>query len=118
MLITKTTRGDISILSLAGRLDFHARHDFQAEIQKTKKSDVRLVILNMKDVSFIDSVALGLVTVAYKTLEGANIRLVIADAHNYVQKILTVTNLESIIKMYPSIEEAMSSRIPATSSSI
>jgi len=117
MLITQITRGDVAILSLAGRLDFHARHDFQAAIHKTKESDVRLVILNMKEVSFIDSVALGLVTVAYKTLEGANIRLVVADAHSYVQKILTLTNLESIIKIYPSIEEAMASRIPATSPS-
>ncbi|GJL52579.1 STAS domain-containing protein [Candidatus Nitrospira salsa] len=117
MLITKTTRGDVAILSLAGRLDFHARHDFQAEIQKTKESVAHLVILNMKEVTFIDSVALGLITVAYKTLEGANVRLVIADAHSYVQKILTLTNLESIIKMYPSNEEAMASRIPATSPS-
>ena len=118
MLITQTARNDAAILTLSGRLDFKARHDFQTAIQKAKESGGKLVVLNMKDVSFVDSAALGLITVAYKNLETEKVRLVIADVQDYVQKVFTLANLGNIIKICPSVDEAFSSRVPVASPAI
>ena len=118
MVINQTIKGNAAVLSLSGRLDFNARHDFQAAIQKANESHVSLIVLNMKDVSFIDSAALGLMTVAYKNLEGSKVRFVIADAQEYVQKVFTLANLGNIITIYPSVDEAISSRNPVTSHAI
>ena len=118
MLINQTIKNGAAVLSLSGRLDFNARTDFQTAIQKAKDSHVPLIVLNMKDVSFIDSAALGLMTVAFKNLEASKIRFVIADAQDYVQKVFTLANLGNIITIYPSVEEAITSRNPVVSHAI
>ncbi len=115
MVITQTARGNAGILLLSGRFDFHARHDFQEAVQKAQDSDARLIVLHMKDVSFIDSAALGLITVTYKNLETAKVRLVVAELQDYVQKIFSLANLGAIISIFPSVDEAVASRAPVAS---
>ncbi len=118
MLITQTKQNGAVILALSGRLDFNARHEFQNAIEKAKESGATVIVLNLKDVSFIDSAALGLITVAYKNMEQEKIRVSIANAQDYVQKIFTLANLGNIIQIYSSIDEAVSSRSPAASPAI
>ncbi|MCA9470698.1 MAG: STAS domain-containing protein [Nitrospirales bacterium] len=110
MMITQTTRDNAAILSLVGRLDFNARHDFQAAVEKAKATGVHLIVAHLKDVSFIDSAALGLLTVAYKNLEAAKIRLVVAEPQDYVRKIFSLANLGNLIKVYATVDDAVSSR--------
>ena len=118
MVINQTIKDSAAVLSLSGRLDFNARHAFQAGMQKAKESQVPLIVLNMKDVTFIDSAALGLMTVAYKNLEASKVRFVIADAQEYVQKVFKLANLGNIIAIYPSVDEAISSGNPVASHAI
>ncbi len=118
MVITQTKLQDAVIMTLSGRLDFNARHEFQCGIEKAKESGSSLIVLNMKDVSFIDSAALGLITVAYKNMAAVNIRVVIAQAQDYVQKIFALANLQNIIKIYSSVDEAVSSRVSVGSSGV
>ena len=114
MLITQTKQNGAVIVGLSGRLDFNARHEFQSAMDKAKESGAHVIVLNMKDVSFIDSAALGLITVAYKNMESEKIRVVIANVQDYVQKIFSLANLGNIIQIYPSVDEAVSSRASTT----
>ena len=110
-MITQTKRNDLAILALSGRLDFNARHDYQSAIQKAKESGAHRIVLNLKDVSFIDSAALGLITVAFKDLQQAKIGLVLAEAQDYVKKIFDLANLGNIIPIFSTVDEAVSARV-------
>ncbi len=107
MVITQTNRGQAAILALSGRLDFNGRNSFQTAIQKAKESGAHSVVLDMKDVSFIDSAALGLVTVAFKNLEAEKLSLTIANCQDYVNKVFNLANIGNIIKIYSSVDEAL-----------
>ena len=116
MVITQTKLQNAVIVTLSGRLDFNARHEFQSGMEKAKESGSSLIVLDMKDVSFIDSAALGLITVAYKNMEVENVCMVIAHAQDYVQKIFSLANLQNIIKIFPSVDDAVSSGVSVESS--
>ena len=118
MVVTHTTLHDAAIMTLSGRLDFNARHEFQGGIEQAKKSGFPLIVLNMKGVSFIDSAALGLITVAYKNMEVENVCMVIAHAQDYVQKIFSLANLQNIIKIYPTVDEAVSAGVSVGSTQL
>ena len=118
MVITQTKLQNAVIVTLSGRLDFNARHEFQSGMEKAKESGSSLIVLDMKDVSFIDSAALGLITVAYKNMAAAKVGVVIAHAQEYVQKIFSLANLQNIIKIYPTVDEAVSAGVSVGSTQL
>ncbi len=109
MMIVQTKKNGAVVLALSGRLDFTARHDFQGAIQQAKDSGAKLIVLNIKDISFIDSAALGMLMVAFKDLQQGKVRLVIAEPQPYVQKIFALANLSNIVSVYSTVDEAVSS---------
>ena len=110
MVIQETTRGEATVLSMSGRLDFNARHAFQAAIQKAQAAGPRQIVLDFKEVPFVDSAALGLLTVAYKNLDKEKVQVAVANPQEYVKKVFELANLESIVPTFATVEEAVSAR--------
>ncbi|MGB0911454.1 MAG: STAS domain-containing protein [Nitrospirales bacterium] len=115
MIIVQSKQKGAVVLALSGRLDFTSRHDFQSAIQQAKETGSQLIVLNMKDVSFIDSAALGMLMVAFKDLQQSKIRLVIAEPQAYVEKIFTLANLGNIVSVCATVDEAVSLPISVVS---
>jgi len=95
--ITERIQADHTILTVSGRFDIRARQPFQAGIEHAKRSNPRQVTLNLTEVSYINSVGIGLLLLAHKNLEEANIRFSLEISEGYVAQILAVTHVDDII---------------------
>ncbi len=95
--ITERVEDDRNILTLSGRFDFRARRPFQTGIEHAKRSNPQQIVLNLAEVPAINSVGLGLLFLAHKNLDEANIRLSLEVSEGYVLQVLTGANIDQTI---------------------
>jgi anti-sigma B factor antagonist len=108
--ISERTSGDVTILDLKGRVVLGEGDDpFRQRIESFIKRGSLKIVLNLRDVTYIDSAGVGVMVgrlVALRKL-GGDIRLV-----NLVQRnlrVMTITKLVSVFETFESEDEAVKS---------
>ncbi|HWR13965.1 MAG TPA: STAS domain-containing protein [Terriglobales bacterium] len=92
-----------AILSVSGPLVLEHLVAFQ-EIWDSHPEPT--LVLDVSDLSYIDSAAIGFLVNAYVTREKSGKKLALAGVHGMAQRILTVTRVGQLLKMYDTVEEA------------
>ncbi len=95
------------ILNIVG--DFVAIEDIDLLRNKLKqlaKEEKNKVILNLKEVSYLNSTALGVLLSANALFERNGGKLLICNVNDYLKNIFSITKLTFIFTLYSSIEEA------------
>ena len=105
MVIKEKTVNDLPVVSLMGRLDLFSKNAFQELIEKHRSIGTKGLIVDLKGVSFIDSVGLGLLTVAAKTFQGVKGKLIIVNPQDTVKKILDQMNFSKILPLFSTDDE-------------
>ncbi len=107
-MIVNATQPDLStwVLALSGKLLFESRHAFQDAMTTAQQTSPRLIILDLTELSHIDSAGLGLLAVAHKKLHPMDIGLTIANPQKTVRDILLLTNMDQMYPLYDSVAEA------------
>jgi len=99
---------DLAILVVGGEVDFEVSPQLKARMMKTIKAGRRRVVLDLSDVTFIDSTAIGVIAGAVEKLdEAGGGSLAIVCTHDKVMQIFEITGLDSVITVHPSREEAL-----------
>ena len=111
--VTPETQDDATVLNISGRFEFSGRKVFTDSLKNVLEGPVTHVILNFKNVPFVDSAALGLLALAQQNLKLKNVRLSVANPQDYVKKVFELANLPKFIPMFPSIQEAAQSSVTA-----
>jgi len=66
--MTVTTRGDSTVVSLVGNIDIQTAPQLAGCLAELESQEGRDVVLDLTDVEFLDSSALGVVVTAHRTL--------------------------------------------------
>jgi anti-sigma B factor antagonist len=99
---------DLAILVVGGEVDFEVSPQLKARMTKTIKAGRRRLVLDLSDVTFIDSTAIGVIAGAVEKLdESGGGSLAIVCTHEKVMQIFEITGLDSVITVHPSREEAL-----------
>ena len=101
--------GDLAVLVVGGELDYEASPQLKARIVSAIKAGRRHLVLDLSDVTFIDSTAIGVLagTVARLDKAGGGC-LAVVCTHEKVLEIFEITGLESVITLHRSCDEAVS----------
>lgn len=96
-----------ALVALEGRLDLSTATLVRQRLAELVASGSRRLVIDLGDVSFIDSTGLGTLVSGYKAarLAGGDVRL--ARPSDQARVILQLTTLERVLKPYDSIEEAL-----------
>jgi anti-sigma B factor antagonist len=98
----------VAILVVGGEVDFEVSPQLKARIMRAIKSGKRRLILDLTDVTFIDSTAIGVLAGAIERLdETGGGSLSIVCAHEKVIQIFEITGLDSVVTVHPSREDAL-----------
>ena len=108
MTITESSKNGVRVLRLSGRFDFGARHEFQAAVARAKQGKERQVILNLQEVPFMDSAALGMLANMHQQLTATHIHMSLASPQGYVKKILDLANMGKYFSINATEEPAPS----------
>lgn len=105
----RTLNDGIVILDCAGRLVFGDETSALREKVKSLLTEGSRIILNLADVSYIDSGGLGTLVALYTTARNAGGTVKLARLTQKVGDLLQVTKLLTVFDVYNSEEEAVQS---------
>jgi anti-sigma B factor antagonist len=102
--------GDVAIIDLAGRIVLHDGSAAVREaIAKVRETGANKILLNLANVSFIDSSGLGELASAYARMhkDGGQLKLVNLPAR--IVDLLRITKLDTVLLTFPSEAAALQS---------
>ncbi|MDK3019909.1 STAS domain-containing protein [Pseudodonghicola flavimaris] len=107
MLLSSTQKGDVRIVTVnADRIDAAVAIQFKEDMRTETAGGPDRVILNLSRVTFIDSSGLGAIVAAMKQL-GEGRRMELAGLSPMVDKVLRLTRMDTVFKLFPSLDDAM-----------
>lgn len=82
---------------------------FQDHISKLLSDGKKNIIVNMSDVSFVDSSGLGNIVRAYSHVKDSGGNLKLAGVSDKINGVLAITKLNSVLELFPTVEKASNS---------
>ena len=100
-------RDDNLIVRLRGELDHHTSEVTRKRIDSSFfEKDLLNIILDLRELTFMDSSGIGLIMGRYKNAKDRKGELVLVSNNRYIDRILSMSGLLKIIDKYPTIELA------------
>jgi anti-sigma B factor antagonist len=108
--ISERKSGNVTILDLRGRILTGATNDsFAAELRKLAESAPCSVLINLAEVTQVDSSGLSTLVRSFVTLERDGGSLKLLNPKGHVREILDLTRLVQCLPTYASEAEALAS---------
>ena len=99
--------GDFQVIAVhEERIDAVAAIRFKDRMRELTSGDAPHVVLDLSEVGFIDSSGLGAIVASMKQLE-AHRRLDLAGLRPMVSKVFRLTRMDTVFRLYASIDDAM-----------
>jgi anti-sigma B factor antagonist len=110
MNVNTRQAGDVTILDLKGKITIGSGDvALRQAIHEVMNSGATKILINMADVSTIDSSGIGELVSAYTTATNRGARLKLINLPAKVTDILTITQLITVFDVYDSEAEGISS---------
>jgi anti-sigma B factor antagonist len=107
--LEKRNRGNVAIVHCHGRIVYRdeaaAFSRFLAEILPHAKK----LVLDLSEVTALDSAGIGELVLAQNRAQDGNVSLKFASPNTLVRSLLDLTNLDSVLDVYSSLDEALES---------
>jgi len=102
--------GDVAIVDLSGRLTLgEGCGALRAAVKDLAAQGAKKILVNLKDVSYIDSSGLGEMVASYATVTNAGGQIKLLNAQTRVRDLLTITKLFSVFEDFPNEAAAVAS---------
>lgn len=98
---------DVTKLVIDGMLTIGSEEKFESELKKHVDRGRRKFVLDMTYVKYIDSLGIGQIAGGYTWLKDLGGMLVLARTNDKIAQLLKLTGLQSHIKTYATVEEAI-----------
>ena len=108
MQINKTKQQDIVICQINGDVDINSSPDIRRAFDELAGLKQKKIIINLKEVSYIDSSGLATLVEMLKKAKSYGGRLKLSNLADRVKGLFEITKLEKIFEIYDTQEEAMS----------
>lgn len=99
--------GGIAVGLFTGRLDFASAAEARAGFTNAIAAGYRKLIIDLSKVDFVDSAGLGSLIGGMRGARQAGGDLRIANPNDQVTMLLSLTSLDQVLKVHPTIEEAI-----------
>ena len=88
------------VIKLSGRFEFHTQKDFRESYTPAlKNEDIKTITLNMLQVEYLDSSALGMLLLLKASADMKNKNIIISAASNKLMEIFEIANFNHLFKM-------------------
>lgn len=94
----------VQVISAEGELDLHSTSQLEEALGSTECPHV---ILDLTEVPFIDSTALGAIVASTKSMRGKGRELIVATGNPTVSRVFSITGLDRSLSVRPSLAEAI-----------
>ena len=102
-------RGDVVIMDISGEVDLYNAPDIKNKITTLIDGGKRNILINLTNVSYIDSSGIGVLISSLSRLKKVGGALKIMGVHGSVKKVFELTKLDKFFEIYQDEEEAIES---------
>ena len=100
MQVTQRIADDAATLALAGRFDFNAHREFRDGYEALlKKPGVQSLEIDMGNVDYLDSSALGMLLMLKDRASASNVKIRITRTTGTVRQILEIANFDKLFSI-------------------
>jgi anti-anti-sigma factor len=100
---------DLHIIKVRGALTIHNFFDFQ---DLTRKQSANVLLVDLEDVPYIDSAALGCLIGIHVSREKAARKYALVNANERLKKLFSVAGVDQLLVTYDSLADAKTSLCP------
>jgi len=110
LTINQRTVGDVTILDLSGKITIGAGNvQLREAVRKLTEGGNKKILLNLGDVSYVDSSGIGELVSSFTTTSNAGGHLKLLNLTKKIQDLLAITKLLTVFETFTSEEEALKS---------
>ncbi|WP_077621669.1 anti-sigma F factor antagonist [Sediminibacillus massiliensis] len=103
-----TTKKNVLLVRLSGELDHHASEELRKEWKEAiRASETKHVILNLGDLSFMDSSGLGVILGRYKEVMQIGGEMIVCSISPEVKRLFDMSGLFKIVRLEQNEEYAL-----------
>jgi len=103
---------DIGVVVLEGEIDIYSAPEFKEVLVNSIEGGAHRIIVDLTEVTFIDSTALGVLVSGEKRVRPRNGNLDIVCSDENIIRIFEITGLDRIFGIYASRDEAVKAATP------
>jgi stage II sporulation protein AA (anti-sigma F factor antagonist) len=100
-------RGRAAVIVVAGELDLATGPELEAELHDISPSDTELVVVDLRQLEFMDSTGLSIIVRAHQRLSGEGCELGLVRGSPQVQRLLDLTGVADRIALVAQPEELL-----------
>ncbi|TCP59548.1 SpoIIAA-like anti-anti-sigma regulatory factor [Tumebacillus sp. BK434] len=106
--ISTDVRGDTLIVRLSGELDHHTAEMVRSRVEaELDRGLTEHLVLNLEDLSFMDSSGLGVILGRYKRVTQAGGRMALCSVNDQLKKLFELSGMLKILRIYSSESQAL-----------
>jgi anti-sigma B factor antagonist len=105
MRIEMTSNSDRQVITVSGEVDLATSPDLDVAIIAALESGVESLVIDLAEVSFMDSSGLGVIVRGLKRCREADKDLDLIISNERVLKVFGITGLDQVIPIHTSIED-------------
>ncbi len=105
-MLVRRSLGNVEIVSFSGSLDASVATQARKELKEVFDGGKNLVVIDLGEVSFVDSSGLSVLVTALKTARGAGGDVVLSRLSPPVRSILELTRLHRVLEVFDDPETA------------
>jgi len=110
--IEESTREDVLILTLTGQITFGEADDIRQKISELAAASHLKIVLDLKDVFYIDSTGLGALVGGYVTLQNKKGTVKLVNPNKRNLELLLMTQLHTVFEVFDQLDDAINSFFP------
>ncbi|WP_297517558.1 anti-sigma F factor antagonist [uncultured Clostridium sp.] len=108
MYLDFKSKGNLLVVELSGELDHHSAQEVRVKVDdRLDRFNVKKLIFDFSEVTFMDSSGIGVIIGRYKKLSVREGRVVIAGVSGSIKRIFDLSGIFKVIKVYSSVDEAL-----------
>jgi anti-sigma B factor antagonist len=106
-LTTRTCEPGITVIEISGRITLGRESaQIEAAVLKALGDGVGRIVIEMKDVSYIDSTGIGIIAYCFGKIAQKGAVGAVAGAKGLVLDVFKLTRLDSVVQFFPDAESA------------
>jgi stage II sporulation protein AA (anti-sigma F factor antagonist) len=108
MNMTALVDNSVLVVQLRGELDHHAVEGLRDEIEEQlRQTDYRGLVMNFRNIEFMDSSALGLILGRYRSVSQHSGKMALCEVTSSLRKIFELSGILKILPLFESEAEAI-----------
>jgi len=106
---TEKNKGIVTVFVKEERLDAHNSEELKAELNRIFEGGSRDVVVDLKQVRFIDSSGLGVLVSGFKNASTRQGTLKLSALQTQVKSMFELTRLHRVFDIFPTADDALDS---------